>query len=234
MSHTSHTKMIQYITRMVRVCPVSYIYSSYILMYCRFESQRYGFINCQLWQLRCPLFTYLKFGYKPTILLPTFPMWAPNSQDETGRIHFFLPSEAAAWIRTHISRVAPTRNLLKDALLNELPPLSNNRYCLRPSAKDQGITWVVVVLVVLLHHLVHFLIKRNLNAKNSTKSWIEPRTFSSPVGCSTNWATKTLLQMLFKIVHLKISKTMTQTSRQSWLYFLYWIRKHELQNFSIS
>ena len=34
-------------------------------------------------------------------------------------------------------------------------------FCLRPSAKDQGITWVVLVL-----HLVHILIKRNLREKN--------------------------------------------------------------------
>ena len=32
-------------------------------------------------------------------------------------------------------------------------------FCLRPSAKDQGITWVVVVVVlVVVLHLVHFLI----------------------------------------------------------------------------
>ena len=37
-----------------------------------------------------------------------------------------------------------------------------NPFCLRPSAKDQGITWVVVVLVVV-HHLVHFLLKINLS-----------------------------------------------------------------------
>ena len=36
--------------------------------------------------------------------------------------------------------------------------------CLRPSAKDQGITWVVHLVV--LHHMVHFLFKRNLNEKN--------------------------------------------------------------------
>ena len=42
-------------------------------------------------------------------------------------------------------------------------------FCLRPSAKDQGITRVVLVaaVLVLVHHLVHFLIKRNLSEKNS-------------------------------------------------------------------
>ena len=37
-------------------------------------------------------------------------------------------------------------------------------FCLRPSAKDQGITWVVVLVVVvavLVLHLVHFLSIRN-------------------------------------------------------------------------
>ena len=42
-------------------------------------------------------------------------------------------------------------------------------FCLRPLAKDQGITRVVVVLLVLLvlHLLVYFLIKRNLREKIS-------------------------------------------------------------------
>ena len=38
-------------------------------------------------------------------------------------------------------------------------------FCLRPSAKDQGITWVLLVLVVV-HHLAHFLFKRNLSCTN--------------------------------------------------------------------
>ena len=59
-------------------------------------------------------------------------------------------------------------------------------FCLRPSAKDQGITWVVVVLVVavvvlvlVLLHLVHFLIKRNLREKKSPQLGFEPETFRS-------------------------------------------------------
>ena len=39
-----------------------------------------------------------------------------------------------------------------------------HQFCLRPSAIGQGIAWVVVLLVVVLH-LVHFLIKRNLREK---------------------------------------------------------------------
>ena len=34
---------------------------------------------------------------------------------------FFLPPHAAAGIQTHVSRVAPTQDLLKDALPTELP-----------------------------------------------------------------------------------------------------------------
>ena len=45
-------------------------------------------------------------------------------------------------------------------------------FCLRPSAKDKGITWVVV-LVVLVHHLVHFLIKRNLSGKKFSRAGIQ-------------------------------------------------------------
>ena len=41
-------------------------------------------------------------------------------------------------------------------------------FCLRPSARDQGITCLVdLVLVVLVRHLVHFLFKRNLSEKKS-------------------------------------------------------------------
>ena len=40
-------------------------------------------------------------------------------------------------------------------------------FCLQPSAKDLGITGVVVlaVVLVLLFHLSHFLFKRNLSEK---------------------------------------------------------------------
>ena len=43
--------------------------------------------------------------------------------------------------------------------------LSCSCFCLRPSAKDQGITWVL--LVVFLHHLVHFILKINQVKKSS-------------------------------------------------------------------
>ena len=45
--------------------------------------------------------------------------------------------------------------------------LSTIVFGLRPSAKDQGITWVVVVLLlVLVHHLAHFLLKINSSESN--------------------------------------------------------------------
>ena len=53
--------------------------------------------------------------------------------------------------------------------------LSGLSFCLRPSAKDQGITSVLVLVLVVLvlvlvlvdvvHHVVHFVIKRNLREK---------------------------------------------------------------------
>ena len=50
-------------------------------------------------------------------------------------------------------------------------------FCLWPSAKDQGFTWVVLVVLVLL--LVHFLFKRNLSEKKSPWLGIKPGSFRS-------------------------------------------------------
>ena len=70
------------------------------------------------------------------------------------------------------------------------------RFCLRPLAKDQGITWVfVVVLVVVLvvhHHLVHFLFKRNLSEKNipdweSNRGPSEPQPGTYPLSHRFYW-----------------------------------------------
>ena len=48
--------------------------------------------------------------------------------------------------------------------------LNLSYFCLRPSAKDQGITLIVDVVIlapvlVLVHHLVQFLFNRNLSEK---------------------------------------------------------------------
>ena len=64
-------------------------------------------------------------------------------------------------------------------------------FCLRPSAKDQIITWVVVLLVVVVvHHLVHFLFKRNLSENKSHLLRIKPGSFSSPAMHFIHWATE--------------------------------------------
>ena len=88
-------------------------------------------------------------------------------------------------------------------------------FCLRPLAKDQGITWVVVV--VLVHHLVHFLSKRNLSKKN-LPDW------------KLNWGLQIHSQALYPLsnclivtqivkiylFNLRMSKTMPQTLDQYW------------------
>jgi len=63
--------------------------------------------------------------------------------------------------------------------------LENVYFSLWPSAKDQGIT-LVIVLVRLVHHLVYVLIKRNLSDKYSPKPGFEPGTFRTLAVHSTN------------------------------------------------
>ena len=67
--------------------------------------------------------------------------------------------------------------------------------CLRPSAKDQGITWVFLVL----HHLVHFLLKINLSEKISPFLGIEPGLSCSPDQHSINLAMAILIQIVGKL-----------------------------------
>ena len=53
-------------------------------------------------------------------------------------------------------------------------------FCLRPLAKDKGITRVLfLVLVVVVLHLVHFLFKRNLSLKESPWLGNEPGSLRS-------------------------------------------------------
>ena len=54
-------------------------------------------------------------------------------------------------------------------------------FSLRPAAKDLGITRVVVVF-----HLSHFLVKRNLSEKISPWPRFAPRTFCTAIKRSTN------------------------------------------------
>ena len=97
-------------------------------------------------------------------------------------------------------------------------------FCLQPSAKDQGITWVVVLLG-LVHHLVHFLFKINLSEKkfslpgNQTGVLLLPsRALSTEL--RLNWY-KLMENYLFK---QRISKTTPQTLRQSWCNYLFMLR----------
>ena len=74
-----------------------------------------------------------------------------------------------------------------------------------PSAKDQEITWVVVVvlLVLVVHHLVHFLIKKNLSEKNSCKAGFKLGTSRSPVWHSSNWSYGDIVIKVFENYLLK-------------------------------
>ena len=78
-------------------------------------------------------------------------------------------------------------------------------FCLRPSAKDQGITWVLLVLV---HHLVHFLLKINLIEK---KFWVSNR---GPLARQLSYGN--IETNGWKMIYLIISKTTPQTLDQYW------------------
>ena len=82
----------------------------------------------------------------------------------------------------------------------------NFPFCQQPSAKDQGINWVVVLV---LFHSSHFLFKRNRSEKNSLWSGIKSGTFGPPIERCTNCAIETLFQTCLKIIYLKISKNQT-------------------------
>ena len=58
-------------------------------------------------------------------------------------------------------------------------------FCLRPSAKDQGITWVLVL--VLVHHLVK---KKKFKWKKISLAGIKPGSFNSPAKHFIHWATE--------------------------------------------
>ena len=109
-------------------------------------------------------------------------------------------------------------------------------FCLRPSAKDQGITQVVVVVAVvflllvfpLVHYLVHFLFIINLREKfffpgNQNRDLLFPSRAFYQLSYSEivthnieNYLFKDILYNCTKIFCLMISKTTPQTSHQSW------------------
>ena len=88
-------------------------------------------------------------------------------------------------------------------------------FCQRPSAKDQGITWVLVVLVLVVHHLVHFLLKIHLSEKNSPFLGNEP----GPLAPQPSTLSTELWQLSYKLLEnylfsLRISKTTPPTLDQ--------------------
>ena len=77
----------------------------------------------------------------------------------------------------------------KDTNSNSQNPLWGPSFSLQPSAKDLGITRVVVVVVVVLvvvlvlFHLSHFLFLKIYVKKNSSSPVIKPGSFSTPAKC---------------------------------------------------
>ena len=109
-----------------------------------------------------------------------------------------------------------TRRIIPFGLFWWLEVWTEQYFCLRPSAKGQGITWVVVVLVLVLHHLVHFLFKRNLSKKISlTEHWTRVHMFHSQV--LIHWATESYLFLKWKLI--PISRRRPWTSIGGHLFF---------------
>ena len=107
-----------------------------------------------------------------------------------------LKQRSFIWYKNHVNFHANQISWFQCSMAS---PYQRN-FCLRPSAKDQGIT--SVVFLVVLVHLVHFLIKRNLREKNSSQPGFKPGTSRSQVRHSSNWAKETLLFKYLKIIYL--------------------------------
>ena len=89
-------------------------------------------------------------------------------------------------------------------------------FFLRPLAKDQGITWVVFLVPVVLHHLVHFLLKRNLSEKNLA-GWESNRGPSD-----LQPSTYPMSYRAINVVNVKIDFYISpQTLDQNWLTLVY-------------
>ena len=96
--------------------------------------------------------------------------------------------------------------------------------CLRPPAKDQGITWVVLVSVVLCN-LVHFHLKINLSEKNFSLPGIWTKVLLLPSQALYQMSIDTLIHwyrmMENYLFNLRISKTTQQTLDQYWSTLVY-------------
>ena len=69
-------------------------------------------------------------------------------------------------------------------------------FCLRPLAKDQGITWVVLV-----HHLVHFLLKINLSENFFSFPWNRTRVLLVPSQALYQLSYGCIDTLLWKIIY---------------------------------
>ena len=103
-------------------------------------------------------------------------------------------------------------------------------FCLRPSAKDQGITWVLLVLV---HHLIHFLLKIKFSEKNFSP--FREKNFGplapQPSALSTEqWQHWYNLMENYQF-NLRISKTTLSTLDQYWsTLVLIWTQPQQLRH----
>ena len=98
----------------------------------------------------------------------------------------------------------------------------NTSFCLRPLAKDQGITLVVVVLllvvVLVVNHLVHFLLKINLSEKHFSLLGNRIGVLMLPSQALYQLSYINIVPNLLEnyLFNLRISKTKPQTLDQSW------------------
>ena len=99
-------------------------------------------------------------------------------------------------------------------------------FCLRPSAKDQGITFVFVV--VLVHHLVHFLFKRNLSEKKSSLTGNQTNVLQIHSQAHIHWATKPCILLMWNLISISSHRPWTSIGRHlfqwSWLRCLFGLR----------
>ena len=92
-------------------------------------------------------------------------------------------------------------------------------FSLRPPAEDLGITQFSALVVLVIFHLSHFLLNQSewkkfyLIRNQSSVLWHPSRALYQL--SYSNTVTLTLESFLF---NFRISKTMPQTSRQSWLW----------------
>ena len=84
----------------------------------------------------------------------------------------------------------------------------------RPSAKDQGITWVDVLVLVVLHHLVHFLMNEiSFKKLLLPEAGIKPLTTCSTDHHSTDWATEPKILLGWTLICISRRRPLTSIGR---------------------